>query len=615
MNVGRRLSFFAQLIIVAFGLLAYVNSVPNSFVWDDTLLVTGNPDIRSLRNIPRLFISGPFSAIGGNFYRPVQFISYAIDHSFWGLNPFGYHLTNMLIHIANAALVYVLFSTLTGRRKAAFAAALVFVVHPINTEAVTYISGRADLLAAFFMYSSLLLLCSDTSFSSSPRPPTGGEGRVREFLSLLFFALSLLSKEAALALPLLALLCLFAYRAGETTGGDGQAPGSGSSRHFSAGVLILFLTSLAYLIVRAFLRATGVEYSPPGPYSFAMRFLTSFKVILMYLRLLALPYPLTMERIVPMESSLFSTAAVLSLLAVLTILACAVAVRRRAPVVSFGIAWFFIALLPYMNWFPLNAEMAEHWLYIPSVGIFLLVAIALERVAPGWVFHIALAAILACLSCLTIARNLDWRDEETIYTVTTVRSPGSPRARYNMGNVYLKKGQVHEAAAEYREALRLKPWDAPSHKNLGNALLQLGRTGEAISEFETAVWLEPRSADAHTKLGAAYGMSGMNERAVTVLETAVRLDPKNPDARNNLASVYTNMGRFEEARKEYELLIRERPGMLEANFNLGIVYYNLGEREKARSQFRKTLAIRPAFAPAMRWLENMGEQASGHGSP
>jgi tetratricopeptide (TPR) repeat protein len=612
----RRQDCLALAALAALGLLVYANALPNSFVWDDQLLVIDNPDIRSLRNIPSLFVSGPFAGIGGNFYRPMQFVSYAIDYALWGLNPFGYHLTNMLIHSANAALVFFILLAVTGRRRAAFVAAALFVVHPINTEAVAYISGRADLLAAFFMYSSLIIVLNTESriqarqFNQhcSRHLSVGYLFGISALASVLLFALALFTKEAAIVLPVLALLCVSVSRQRDEACRDGIHPNYGSSRHVSdghvGGLIPLFAAAAAYLLIRLALRVAGLERPPSNPFPFFWRFLTSFKVILFYFWLLAFPHSLTMERVVTLERSVLSPSVLLPMAALAGIGLAASRARRSVPGVFFGIAWFFVTLLPYLNWFPLNAEMADHWLYIASVGFFLLAALTLEKL-PGRACHVAIIAIIACLSCLTIRRNLDWRNEETIFMQTVRSSPGSPRAHYNAGNVYLKKGQPDEAAREYRESLRIKPGDSKVHKNLGNALLQLGRTGEAIAEFESAVSIEPYSADTHMKLGAAYGMAGMNERAMQVLAKAIELDPASAQAHNNLASVYTNMQRFREAQIEYEQALAIDPAMIEANFNLGIVYFHLGEKDKAVAQFEKALLLKPDFAPARKWLERV----------
>ena len=601
--MGGKNDFLLTAVLIAAAFLLYANSLENSFVWDDEALVLGNPAIRSLEGVPRLFTARLFPEIpGGNFYRPVQSLSYAVDYSLWRLDPFGYHLTNILIHAGNAVLVYLLLLVLTGRRDISFMAALLFAVHPAATEAVDYVSGRADLLAAFFLYVSLL--CSVARERLFTRQDGYGAARVFLFLAaVLSFVLALLAKEATVVLPLLLLLCTFCFgvtRAGTETTPPGRRWGLYGT---------LFIAAAVYLCIRTamFLGSTGAVSS--NPYPFYERFLSSFKVILLYLKLLVFPFPLSMERVVPMETSFFSPAVFLPLLFLCAVAAAAVKAYRVSKAAFFGIAWFFIALLPYMNWFPLNAEMAEHWVYVPSVGFFLLAALGvarLHRSMPPRLAYSIFALVLVCLSFLTVRRNLDWRDNETIYTQTARYSPGSPRARYNLGNIYMEKGRFREAIEEYRASIRLKAGDARTRRNLGKALLGLGRPREAIGEFKAAVSLDPSSPESHTSLGAAYGMAGLHEEAIRELEMVVRFEPGSADAHNNLASVYTNTGRFEDALAEYEKALAIDPGMVEATFNLGIVYYNLGRPEDARDQFEKVLRLDPGFSPALMWSEKIG---------
>ena len=603
--------YLIAAVLIAACFLVYANSLTNSFVWDDEALVVNNTDIRSLRCVHRFFTARLFPGIkGGNFYRPVQSLSYAIDYFFWGLNPFGFHLTNILLHAANAALIYLVLFALTGRREISFMASLLFVVHPINTEAVDYVSGRADLLAALFMYISLFFFIAEKKRSITER--SDRIGKAGFFMpSVAFFILSLLTKAAAVILPLLAMLCCFCF---EKQWESFVRERRRITKRSWALLAVLVSIPALYLLIRYAIRVSSGEALSSNPYPFYCRFLTSFKVVLLYLKLLVFPFPLHMERVVPMETSIFSPAVFLPIIFLCVIAVVALKAYRISRIAFFGIAWFFIALVPYLNWFPMNAEMAEHWLYVPSVGFFLLAVLGLEqlrRIMPLRFIHIIFVIVLVCLSFITVRRNLDWRDNEAIYTQTARYSPGSPRAHYNLGNIYLEKGQFYRAIEEYGASIRIKPGNARVHGNLGKALLGLGRHQEAIGEFEAAVYLEPSSAGFHNKLGAAYGMAGLHERAILQFKEAIKLDPGLVDAHNNLASVYTNTGRFKEAMTEYEKALAIDPGMIEANFNLGIVYYHLGQPELATGQFEKVLRMKPDFKQAEIWQARVKREKKG----
>ncbi len=262
----------------------YGNSLKNSFVWDDELLVTGNPSIRSLSNIPGFFRTDLAPEIGGNFFRPLQAISYTIDYACWGLNPFGYHLTSILIHIANSILVFLLISDLIKRggskhslkpapgmdpdivaadyrmvtRIVPFLTALLFLVHPVQTESVAYIAGRADLLAAFFMLLAVLLSLESKKI-------------FRLCLSLIFFLIALSAKEAAIILPLL--IVIYHFTRGKMTGRADNIRLSPARWYY----LALFLIALIYAAVRYIIIRSGGTQLSSNPYSFSERF-NSFSI-------------------------------------------------------------------------------------------------------------------------------------------------------------------------------------------------------------------------------------------------------------------------------------------------------------------------------------------------
>ncbi|MFH1038012.1 MAG: tetratricopeptide repeat protein [PVC group bacterium] len=609
-------NFLPVAVLVVSGFVVYAGSLGNCFVWDDENLVVENHSIRSPAAVPGFFAAGLFRGIRGNFYRPLQALSYAADYQCWGVNPFGYHLSNLLLHIVNSVLVLRILTMIGGRRPIAFLAALVFLIHPVQTEAVAYVSGRADLLAAFFVLLSLFFFLAEKENAGST-PSAGVIRRGFLFLSAVCFLLALLSKESSLVLPLLVLLGAAAISR-KKGGGPGASPAPAFGRYVAA----LFLIALLYLAARAAVFRSGTVPLTSNPYPFYERFLTGWKVLLLYLKVLLIPVGLRMERVVSPAGSFFSPS-VLGPAIFLSGAALAVLrARRRFPLILFGIAWFGIGLLPYLNWFPLNAEMAEHWLYLPSAGFFLLVALAMETCLfrPGGQAGSRPSAVVVILSALvffsalTIRRNLDWKDNPTIYRATARRSPGSPRARYNLGNTYLAEGRLDEAEREYREALRLKPRDAACRRNLGNTLLRLHRVPEAVREYETAVSLDPGRPVSLSLLGAAYGLAGRSQDALRVLQRALEIDPLSPSTHNNLGSIYTRLGRFDEAEKAYGKALELQPEMVEAVFNLGVVYYRQGRLPESAARMNEALRLSPGYPPALTWREKI-EREEGVNEP
>ncbi len=600
----------AMAVLIVVGFVVYSGTFGNSFVWDDEILVVGNSAVKSPAAIPWLFTTGLFPGMEGNFYRPLQALSYAADYRCWELNPFGYHLSNLLLHIVNSILVLRVLALAGVRRRLSFLAALIFLVHPIQTEAVAYISGRADLLAAFFVLLSLFFFLAEKEKSGSPAA-AGATRRGFLFLSAGCYLLALFSKEASLVLPLLVFLV-----AAAGSRGRGEALGKAAAPSFSGYYAALCTIALLYLTVRYAVLRNGALPLTSNPYPFYQRFLTGWKVLFLYIKVFLLPVGLRMERVISPSLSLFSPLIVLPAILLSGAVIVVFRSRRRYPLVFFGTAWFGICLLPYMNWFPLNAEMAEHWLYLPSAGFCLLLAVAAQpfpdgrraRSGRGLAASVFMLAALIFFSTLTIRRNLDWKDNPTIYRATARNSPRSPRARYNLGNVYLAEGRPAAAEREYRESLRLKPWDLQCRRNLGAAFLRLQRIPEAVREYEAAVSLDPGNPVSLSLLGAAYGLAGRLEEALRVLERSIDLNPRYPQAYNNLGSVLVRLGRFDEAGKAYGKALEMQPGMVDAAFNLGVVCYRQGRFPEADLLMREVLRLSPGHPGALFWHEKIGSE-------
>ncbi|HRZ87450.1 MAG TPA: tetratricopeptide repeat protein, partial [bacterium] len=438
-DTNRRGSLILCLILVALAAICvYANTVGSDFVWDDNGLVVDNPLIRSWSSIPRFFCQGINSRPdeGSYFHRPLQMISYTLDYSLWGLRPAGYHITSILLHAAAAAAVAWLAYLITGALALAGAAGLLFAVHPVHTEAVAYISGRADLLSALFM------LLGFVSYVRWIRSRTASP----LFLTLSCFALALLSKESALILPLLLLLYNASFKERCRWGGLSAIAG----------------IALAYIIVRA---ALLPELIPPmekaaGAPGIVERAPGFFAAVATYLKLLVVPAGLHMEHGKKVFNS-FHPLVLCGLSATVASLAGAWAARKRAPLVSFAIAWFFIGLLPVSNLFRLNAYLAEHWLYVPSIGFFLVIAAffngTFEKAAHKKAVVAAFCCLLVCFSCLTVLQNRYWKDPIALFTRTLLYSPGNHHVYNNLGIAYGKKGLEQDAEAMFRKAIEANP--------------------------------------------------------------------------------------------------------------------------------------------------------------
>lgn len=524
---GNKNNFRSLVIIILLGIIVYSNTFGNAFLWDDEILVVKNSYIRSWKHLPHLFTRDLFYGRWklGNYYRPLQSLSYLTDYSLYKLNPAGYHLTNLLFHLLGAILIYAILNLIQKNKKVSLLTALLFVVHPIHTQAVTYISGRADPMVAFFIFFSLYLYIRSIDLDK----------KAYYFASLALFVFALLTKEIAIVFPFLLILYDFSFK----RYAQGKTPVFLKYRY-----LTLFLILGLYVALRCSLLNFGQGVPSLGRVGLSLRLLTMSRVIFAYLGLLFLPLGLHMEREVSLANSLLEPSLMLSLVLLTLIGIIIVRTYKYSRIIFFASLWFFLALLPMSNIMPLTALMSEHWLYIPSLGFFIIVAIGLVRLselkiaasAKSWRILMLLwvIGILAFYSFLTLRRNLDWRDGLTLCRSTLKYSPDNERVHNNLGNIYLREGRYGKAEDEYKEALKLDPYLSEAHHNLG--IIYSGRREyeRAIEKYKEALKLNPGLLETHYNLAIVYHKQGEKETALSQLKEALRLFPGNEHIREAL---------------------------------------------------------------------------------
>ncbi len=419
----------STVLIILLGFMVYSNSLNGEFLWDDNVLVRDNTYIRDWSNLPRMFTPDAGAKFGVgigkkyNFFRPSQMITYMMDYSLWKLDVRGYHLSNVVFHVFAALAVFWLAILFYDNWLMALLAGLLFVAHPARTEVVSYISGRADSLTALFLplcfifyikylraerFSFLLLACAS-------------------------YILSLLSRENSLILPLLLILYHYSFKV----------------RFKFKQFLPIASLSLIYIVLRCTLLKSLL--SETFPTTFIQRVPGFFVALLNYTRLLMAPFNLHMEY----GNGTFAfndQRAIAGAVILFFVLAYVFSVRKKEGygIIFFSVLWFVLALLPSSNLYPLNAYMAEHWLYIPSIGIFLIAAkgfILLYERRPFQVLSIVLAALpIGFYSILTFKQNAYWRDSISLYRLTLKHSADSARVHFNLGNQYHNQGKTTEAS-------------------------------------------------------------------------------------------------------------------------------------------------------------------------
>jgi hypothetical protein len=500
-------------IIALAAIVAYAASIHGAWISDDVTSIAENPVLRSLAPGNILVIMSRFE---GPNYAPLYVLSYAIDWAMFGNDPTGFHVVNLLFHIADAGLVYLLLMRLGERPALAFGVALVWAVHPVQVESVAWISERKNVLSTLFF---LLAVIAYVRFSDHPRPRTYAA-------IFVLYVCGMLTKINVIVLPAVMLTYELAYRA----------------RLRRRDVLV----TLPLFAVAAFLAWVNLHGNTSHGASYHggslwVTLRTSATVIPRYLRLIVAPFGLSSFYYTPLRPSWLDLDVLGSAILIVGLLGAAGVLAWRRHQSAFWILWFFVTLSPMLNIVPFPALMADRYLYIPLVGPLVLIAWgidaavrrmpALGRAVPAVVGAVALACV-----ALTIARVPAFHDELSLWAdwalrtayITSDRPYGpAPRPR--------ELQLLHDALAKDEDSGVL-------HNNLGGIAFEENRMPDALAELSRAYQLEPRNPAIVLNLGRAYLYSRQPEAAVRILEEAVRLEPPSYYANLNLARAYILTG-------------------------------------------------------------------------
>lgn len=545
----------------------YYNSLGNEFLFDD------------LQTIVELKTTEGYGAFAGLLqllkgrpaYRPIRTASYAFDYALSGLDPWGYHVANIAYHALSAIFVFLIGGMVFERVRPALIASLLFAVHPIQTDAVTYLSGRRDVLSGLFV------LMGFTMFLRYRRT-----GRARDLaMVLLLCPLAFFSKESGIVLPLLCLgydivarIRVSARAVGGRLVRDLWAAFVGAVRQTP----LLYLpfavmgAGMAYYVVFV-VRGTWQRTYHGGSLWYTL--LTEARVVTHYLKLLIFPVTLNADysfNAFPVTTSWTDPHALASIAILLVLGYGLLRCLEHRPLATFGGAWFALALLPVSQIVPHHEMMAEHYLYVPSVGFFLLVvALAdplLERPRLKPVLYAAGVAALLLLSLRTVWRNADWKDEVTFWSKTVQVAPQAARARNNLAAAYIRRGRPALAEEQLEAALRIRPDFAMAHANLGKIYMDRYELARAEDELTTALRLKQDETIPRLWLGAVYAREGKMAEAEQQFRLALPRRVYAAYAYNNLGAVFAKSGRTAEAETAFREALRRMPDLGEARENL-----------------------------------------------
>ena len=621
-----KIILLTSILFVVTAFAIYSPSLNGEFQFDDNVFQTDSlVHITQLSQLRDLIAAKELG-------RRIGMISFALNY-YWGeLNPFGYHLVNIVIHSLNGLLLFLLSVTLLtcylGERMKrerivaiAFLGSLLWLVHPLQSQAVSYIVQRLTSLCALFFLLSLFCYLQGR-LTRAPR-------RLIFFtFSFLFGLLAIDTKQNAATLPLFILLAEFLFF---------QRDSFITNRKrlwiLMVGGGIFILIAGMYLgpdfITRIAEGYAKREWTMPE------RLLTELRVVVFYLGLLIYPHPsrLNLDHDFSVSTSLFAPfTTVLSLAVIIGLLGLSLWMVRRNRLVAYALLWFVGNLVIESSIIPLELVF-EHRMYLPSMSIIVLGAgmvVWMLKEDWKWWGMGGLLVVSLIFSYWTYERAFVWRDKISLWQDAVEKSPHKARPHSNLGSAYGKKDMYDEAISECRKALAIDPNHAKAYFNLGLvyekkdmleeaiyhykeavskrkgytkahyylglAYVGTGRVEEAISEYKKAIASNPNDAALHISLGLAYDEKGMVEEAISSYKRGLAIKSTFEKAHNNLGIIYAGKGRFDQAIAEFEKAIALNPAYVKAHNNLGIAYMEKGEMDEAISAFRKAIAIKPPSA-------------------
>ncbi len=604
------------LIIVVLGILIYSNTFNAPFVLDDNHSIVNSSSIKDVRHFIDL------QSMYGN--RHIGFLTFALNYKMHGLDVTGYHIFNLVIHLLNALLVYRLV-ILTFRTPYASAylqkdvlkisdlyrwiplfTALLFVSHPVQTQAVTYIVQRFASLSTLFYLASLVMYIKARGSDSSKN------ARYAFYAASIVSAiLAMRTKEIAFTLPVMAVLYEFMFFRGDIRK---------RMLYLLPLLLTMFIIPLATMSTQG--GSTGAkgideltEIAGSVDVSRWDYLNTQFRVIVTYIRLLFFPVNQNLDYDYPIYRTFFAPPVFLSFLFLLGVFCWGIYLLYRSNtsdqanrfwyrLIAFGIFWFFVTLSVESSIIPILDIIFEHRLYLSSVGffmalmsgiVFIHVRLANRGKAAAKVVMPVMILAVIILSVTAHTRNMIWRNEVTLWEDVVEKSPYKARPHTNLGSYYEEQERLDDAVREYQTAIKLQPDLFMPHYNLGVAYRKQGRLDDAVREFQTAIKLKPDAADAHSNLGVAYQEQGRLDDAIGEFQIAIKLKPDHDSAHLNLGVAYQEQGRLDDAVKEYQTAIKLKPDAADVHSNLGAAYQKQGRLDDAIKEYQTAIKLKPDY--------------------
>lgn len=593
-------NFLIGLLLLLAVLSAYIPAIQGGYIWDDPMHVTENPLLKNSDGLRRIW----FEPGAWAHYYPLTLTSFWIEYQIWGLAPLGYHLINVLLHVLNAFLAWRVLLRL--QVPGALFAAAVFALHPVHVESVAWVSERKNVLSGFFYLSALSIYLRfalrGNGIKGVPATPTKNSiqpsGRYYKglyTLSLGLYLCALLSKTITCTLPAV-ILALLWWQRDQIKWRDVQA------------LIPMFLVGVALGINTIFMERSAGAQGTEWAFSFTDRCLIAGRALWFYAGKLVWPDNLifTYPRW-QIDSGLWWQ--YLYPLAALAVMFTLWMIRGRigkAPIVAVLI--FSGTLLPalgFINYYPMRFSfVADHFQYLASISLIAvfasIAATAFKKYIKGK-YYIGLAgglAVLVVLGILTFSQGHIYENVETLYRDTLTKNPNSWMAHNNLGAALLERGDIDDAIAHYKKALRLFPDYFEARTSLAGALLERGDIDGAIAHYKKALRIVPDYVDARNNLGAALQKQGNIDDAIAHYMESLRIEPDSAGAHNNLGTALKEQGDIAGAIAHYREALRIKPDYAGAHNNLGLALIEQDNINDAIKHYLEALRINPDYEKA-----------------
>ncbi len=564
------------LFIFLLGWIIYSNTFNSSFHFDDQIFIVNNPSIRTL------FPSKILDILAfGEKNRFIAFRTFALNYHFHKLDVFGYHMINFMIHLITSVLVWwfvrLLLSTFRCEKLRPYAStiaiftALLFVAHPVQTGAVTYITQRfASLVALFYLLCVCLYVkgrCSETRLIAS----------LHFCGAIVAGMLAMFTKENAFTLPFAILMIEFCLLR--------QKIHTKKVNMKLCGVFVLCALLFVLILQSLFpfdwwyhilFNSKGLSESHDNEIITNWTyFFTQFRVIVAYLKLLFFPIGQNFDYDIAASHSFFEWPVLGCFFILLGIIIYALKIFQRYPLVSVGIFWFFITLSLESSIFRIDNLMYEHRLYLPSVGFFLAFCVGCHRLIGNYKIRIVfLSLIVGVFSLLTYQRNKVWENDMTLWQDVVKKSPHKSRAHMSLGEAYMRQGDDMQAVTHFNKAIELHPNDDASYNNLGLIDLKNKQYDEALSNFKKALSINPDLVFVNNNVGVCYLMKGDLDKAEQAFLRAIEEEFGYRKPYYYLANIYVSQGKKQKAIEMYKKVIRNYPDDTESLFALVNLYFD-----------------------------------------